>query len=470
MIDETTTDERIDTAIVERRDVIRITREEAQSKHVDDLLKRQMNLRGEPGITRDRGRRWYYQNWFVFTITAALATFAAWAIIEPYFNDLLYIQGTIEEANLEETLRDPVEVNETAYHGEGWIRINKQRVWLMTGASSLTADGQESSLDRSGLQTGQTVGAYVEFAPGTREDLAMAAYVVPSPKPQSPSEAALTLNKQHSRHVLASFLVMPLLGALIGFAIGAIDGVICRLPRRALLSGFVGLIVGFIGCFLSGILAGVVYAPITRAASSHTSGEGFTAIGFMIQIMGRSFAWGLAGLTMGLGQGIALRSKRLLVYGLLGGVIGGLLGGLLFDPIYFFISGSKTPSAYLSRLIGFVVIGVGVGAMIGLVELLARDAWLRMTAGPLVGKEFLVFKDTMNVGSSPRSDIYLFNDPMVLDHHATLRSIGDECEVESADKFQQVLVNGRPLQRSRLRHGDEITIGRTLFVFEKRQG
>ena len=36
---------------------------------------------------------------------------------------------------------------------------------------------------------------------------------------------------------------------------------------------------------------------------------------------------------MGLAQGIALRSKRLLLYGLLGGVVGGLLGGLLFDPI-----------------------------------------------------------------------------------------------------------------------------------------
>ena len=37
--------------------VIRISREEATSSHVDDLLKRQMSLRGEPGVTRDCGRR-----------------------------------------------------------------------------------------------------------------------------------------------------------------------------------------------------------------------------------------------------------------------------------------------------------------------------------------------------------------------------------------------------------------------------
>ncbi|HEU4387269.1 MAG TPA: FHA domain-containing protein [Blastocatellia bacterium] len=465
MIDETAADERTDTAIAERRDVIRITREEAQSKHVDDLLKRQMSLRGDPGITRDRGRRWYYQNWFVFTITAAIATFVAWAIFEPYFDDYEYTQGAIEELNLIEAMERPVEIESHPYYGEGWVKVNGHKIWLMKGAWSLSVDGRRGPLDPLDLHKEDKIGAYVKYKPMASQDIAIAVYVVPSPSEQKPSEAALTLEHRYTRNTLMSLLLGPLLGGLIGLAIGAVDGIICRLPRRALLSGFVGLIVGIVGSFISGILADIVYAPLTKFAYSQGS-----TVGFLIQIMGRSLAWGLAGLTMGLGQGIALRSKRLLTYGLLGGVIGGLMGGLLFDPIYTFVSGSGSPSAYLSRLICFVVIGVGVGAMIGLVELLARDAWLRMTAGPLVGKEFLVFKDIMNVGSSPRSDIYLFNDPLVLDHHATLRSIGDECEVESADKFQQVILNGRPLQRSRLRHGDEITIGRTSFVFEKRQG
>ena len=95
---------------------------------------------------------------------------------------------------------------------------------------------------------------------------------------------------------------------------------------------------------------------------------------------------------MGLGQGIALRSKRLLAYGFFGGIIGGLLGGLLFDPIDLILLGVDKPSAHWSRLIGLAVIGASVGAMIGVVELLARDAWLRMVKGPLAGKEFLLFK------------------------------------------------------------------------------
>ena len=184
---------------------------------------------------------------------------------------------------------------------------------------------------------------------------------------------------------------------------------------------------------------------------------------------GRALAWSLAGMAMGLGQGIALRSPRLLLYGLIGGVVGGLFGGLLFDPIDLLLLGPNKPSAELSRLIGLAVIGAGVGGTIGLVELLARDAWLRMSEGPLAGKEFLIFKDNMQVGSSPRSDIYLFNDPQVAPQHATLRMIGDECEIEARNAQALVLLNHRPITTSRLRHGDQITIGRTVFVYQKRK-
>jgi len=142
----------------------------------------------------------------------------------------------------------------------------------------------------------------------------------------------------------------------------------------------------------------------------------------------------------------------------------------LFDPIDLLLLGSDKPSAHISRLIGFTLIGACVGAMIGLVELLARDAWLRMTQGPLSGKEFLLFKDVMNVGASPRSDIYLFNDPLVAKDHAIIRAMGDECEIEGLESTHPVLVNNRTVTRSRLRHGDNVTIGRTVFVFQRRKG
>jgi hypothetical protein len=458
----------------ERKNYIVITRAELTSSHVDDLLKRQMSLRGEAGITRDRGRRWYYQNWLVFMVAGLLASIGGWALLEPYFDDMPYVQGPIEKLELDDHLPDKIKVGdeeiELDVDGGGVVYIRGQKIWLHDRTRMKDAAGDWVKLDTSGLQAGRQIGVYVEYERAGNESIALAWYLDPSPHEPAPSKALLSLRQLTARTNAAGLLFFSLVGGMIGLAVGAADGIVCRLPRRALLGGAIGLVVGFVGGFISSILANLIYAPITKLATAQSGGaEAMTTFGFFLQLLGRSMAWSVGGMTAGLGQGIALRSKRLLVYGLLGGVIGGLVGGLLFDPIYFLL-GADNPSAHWSRLVSLAVIGAAVGAMIGVVELLARDSWLRMTAGPLAGKEFLIFKDVMNIGSSPRSDIYLFNDPEVTDLHATLRSVGDDAEIESRESLRQVLVNGRPLQRSRLRHGDQITIGRTVFLYQKRQG
>ena len=101
--------------------------------------------------------------------------------------------------------------------------------------------------------------------------------------------------------------------------------------------------------------------------------------------------------------------------------------------------------------------------------MLARDAWLQMLEGPLTGKEFLIFKDLVSVGASTRSDIYLFNDRHVAPRHAIIRSVADHYEIEATDAACPLLLNGRPTQRARLRHGDQITLGATVFSFQRRR-
>src|SRR5215831_2999716 len=61
-----------------------ITKDEANSRHVDDLIKRQMSLRGE-GITSEPTRRWYYKNWVLFMIVGGVFAAIGWMIIEPWF-------------------------------------------------------------------------------------------------------------------------------------------------------------------------------------------------------------------------------------------------------------------------------------------------------------------------------------------------------------------------------------------------
>ena len=77
--------------------LIRISAEDAAASHVDDLLRRQESLRGQQGITANRRRKWYYRNWFVSCSPASSGAMAAWAIIEPHFQDMPYYQGKIEK-------------------------------------------------------------------------------------------------------------------------------------------------------------------------------------------------------------------------------------------------------------------------------------------------------------------------------------------------------------------------------------
>ena len=456
-------------------DVIRITKSEAESSHVDALLARHLGLRGEQGVSRVRRSAWFYQNWFVFMLSGAAAAFAAWAVMEPLYDDTIYVQGAIEAADMGETAAPLVESEEPidlpGFERRGWIQINGDQIWLQDWTISLHAGDGPAEIDRSQLRQGRTVGAHVEYLSLRGQGVAIAVSIDPNPPETVSSKALQSVSSQSARHASAGLMLFSVVAGFIGLAIGAADGAICRQFRRALLAGGIGLLVGLAGGFVSNIIANIVYAPLTELAMQQTGpdNESMTAFGFLVQLWARALAWCLAGMAMGLGQGIALRSKRLLLYGFLGGVIGGLLGGFTFDPIDMILVDPFEPSAHWSRLIGITVIGASVGFTIGIVELLARDAWLRMLEGPLAGKEFLLFKDTMRIGASPKSDIYLFNDAGVADIHAILRVTGDIYEIESTASHRSISVNQRPVARCRLRPGDRIGIGRTVFVFEQRR-
>ncbi len=404
----------------------------------------------------------------------------AWALIEPFYNEHEYLQGVITRVDLGDASPNiPVgnnQVLQTRVPLRGSITLESQagethQVWVIDEARLWEPDGKDRELEAADLQPGKRVGLYVEYTPVGNDEVLIAT-IVKSDPPQLPRAARQpTVRDQHYRSLAAGFLLFAVVGGCVGLALGAADGVVCRLPRRAFLGGVIGLLVGVIGGMVSGILANLAYAPLNQFAMNQITGlHSLSPFGFAVQMAGRSLGWMLAGMTMGLGQGIALRSPRLLLYGFLGGIVGGLIGGLLFDPIDMILLHGIKPSAHWSRVIGIVSVGASVGLMIGLVELLARDAWLRMLEGPLAGKEFLIFKDRLQLGSSPRAEIYLFNDPQVAGIHATIRTVGEQCEIENLSVEHPTEVNGRRIHRTRLRHGDRIGMGKTVFLFQQRKG
>ena len=147
--------------------------------------------------------------------------------------------------------------------------------------------------------------------------------------------------------------------------------------------------------------------------------------------------------------------------------MGGLIGGLLFDPICFVFQ--QAQRATVARGVGFTIIGLSVGLFVGLVEGWTKTAWLLMRAGPLAGKQFVMFRDTTVLGSSPKAEIYLFKDEAIEPRHALIYNRGGRFEIEDCNSRDGTYVNGVPVRRQVLKHGDQVVLGKTVLEFQLKE-
>jgi len=180
-------------------------------------------------------------------------------------------------------------------------------------------------------------------------------------------------------------------------------------------------------------------------------------------VMMRAFGWAFVGALLALGQGIVSRSAKKMRNATIGGFLGGLLGGVLFDPI-----SAGLGAGWASRFVAIAVIGTATGALIGLVENLLKDAWLRVVAGRLTGKQFVIYRNPTMIGSSPKSDIYLFKDAAVEPQHAAISNDGHAYFIQDYGTPAGTLVNGRRVTNQRLRSGDTIQVGATQFQYSEK--
>jgi len=169
------------------------------------------------------------------------------------------------------------------------------------------------------------------------------------------------------------------------------------------------------------------------------------------------------GLFLSAGPGVILRNTRQLVIGLAGGLIGGALGGALFDPMAY-LAGPQ-----FSRLVALVAIGCLAGLSTGLIENAAKTGWLRVTAGFIAGKQFILYRNPTFIGSAPDSQIYLFRDTKVGRRHAALHLVPGGVDLEDLPLGSPTFVNGVPVSRVRLHNGDQITVGSSMFLFQEKE-
>lgn len=173
----------------------------------------------------------------------------------------------------------------------------------------------------------------------------------------------------------------------------------------------------------------------------------------------RGIAWSLIGLSAGLTVGItSLQWRRMLITGG-GGLVGGFFGGFLFDMM---------PGQDAARILGLLITGVSIGAMIALTEEASKTSWVEITRGGMAGKRFILYKRTISIGSSPSADITLIKDTAIPAIAALLEKRSGAMRVTSLDRHQPVLVNGAEVETERIRDGDTFSIAETTIRYRER--
>ncbi|MGO9056649.1 MAG: FHA domain-containing protein [Candidatus Binataceae bacterium] len=171
-------------------------------------------------------------------------------------------------------------------------------------------------------------------------------------------------------------------------------------------------------------------------------------------ILARLVGWMLMGLMLGAGVGLATLSPPNIPKGALGGLVGGFLGGITFDLI-----SNITSGGLFSRLFGLSMIGLAIGLFIGLVQELTKAAWLKVEAGRLRGREFRLEKPVATIGRAEESEIGLFGDPAVAPRHAVIQRNGADFVLKDLTRDPGTFVNGKRVETAPLHHGDVIGVG-----------
>lgn len=222
---------------------------------------------------------------------------------------------------------------------------------------------------------------------------------------------------------------------------------------------------GFIVCFFLSLpatyLANLIFAVVLGAGGWGVGRAG----SYFFLVLGRVLGWGVDGLMLGLGVGLASLSFKNVLRGAAGGWVGGFVGGLFFDMV-----GAISNSGLISRFIGEAAIGLAIGFFIGLAYELTKNAWVSVEAGRLKGRQFRIDGSSATIGRAEESVIGLFGDPGVQSRHAIIERRRDNYWLRNLAVQEGTFVNDKRVETVELREGDRIKISNYDLSFHLRQG
>lgn len=241
------------------------------------------------------------------------------------------------------------------------------------------------------------------------------------------------------------------LGALIGLFLGIVSGYFQGSTKHMWKGGMLGCLIG---------------------AAAGSVGIGFGNVLYGITGI-RFLGWAIMGGVIGLAEGAVGMSWKRAYYGLVGGVLGGALGGFLFDVVGTLfgptlVSMQRAEQAEIGtipRAIGFSVTGLGIGLLIGVVEAIARKAWVRLVLGRNEGKDWSIDAAQTFLGRAEDAHVPLRGDMNVAPFHACIRKEGPGWMIYDMQMPIGIAVNGQPTRQAPLNHGDTIQIGSHTLQF-----
>jgi pSer/pThr/pTyr-binding forkhead associated (FHA) protein len=189
-----------------------------------------------------------------------------------------------------------------------------------------------------------------------------------------------------------------------------------------------------------------------------------------VGIMGRAIVFCIFGAGIGAGVGFSTFVPRRALQGLIGGAIGGAIAGFLFDIVGATLAGITLVAQGVeagkvgevggpARGLTAAILGGCIALMIGIIEALAKSAWIRLELGRNEGKEWVIDKPTFMIGRHERADIPLFGDTNVAPQHAAIHKQGANYTVVDQGTPMGIGVNGQRVSQAVLRPNDVIQIG-----------
>jgi hypothetical protein len=259
------------------------------------------------------------------------------------------------------------------------------------------------------------------------------------------------------------------LGMLIAFALGLVDALwlySLRQFQQVFPRVLVCVAIGTVGGLVGGAVGQLFYDEFEDLAA------------FQI------FGWVLTGLMVGASIGSYdfltnwVREADLgfitskMIRGVAGGAAGGFLGGIL-DWLLGAAWGHLFPGEddlWSPSLTGFIALGLCIGLMIALAQIVFNEAWLKVEKGFRAGRELLVSKPVLTIGRAESCDLGLFGDSTIEKLHARIYQQDGRYLIADNRSTHGTFVNDQRIaEPTLLRTGDLIRVGSAYVRFSERK-